>query len=765
MTQSGQGNEPQPPAAPPAHEGVVMPSAGLRHGGAQGDPWAAEQAAPAEGQPWGDPWGPDVARPPQGPPPGAPGEPTQMMMPAEPVPGQALPPAGYGQDAGRDAEATQLMPPVGGPIPGAPMPGGAGPMPGPMPSGGMPDGSAPAGALPLPAEGVPFSRPEAPPGAGYGAQGLPLPAEGQPFPYLQPHQGQQQAHQQGQHGQQPAHQQAQSPRHPEYPHPGPAPGYPQPDQASAYPPHHAPPAPDQQWPEQSGQYPPQQPHPDQFPADQSAGYPGQPDPLGSYQPQAEQPAPYRQPEAQPHTQILRAQPPAPSHEQGHTHILRPQQQPPSQGAAHTQILRPQPPAPDQQQQPAQYGQQYGQQHGQQPYQQPQEPQEPQSGQRQPQPELRKRPESPAESTTMLRMPDFGDGPPPAGPGTGDETQVLPGPIPSAAAGQPQHQGGAQYAVRPGTPGERPPPAEFDSLFRSDERAESPDSTQQLPLYNDGAPGPQPAQQGPYPPPGSYGQGQQPSFGQGPQPSFGQGPQPSFGQGPPTAGYEPQGTAGDGGGGRRRSRRGVVIGAVVAACVVAGLAAGAAISLGGDDKKDGEDESSKSDKDVVASDSPAPSKQPTKAPDPAEPQAKALDGLLKDSNSSRASVIASVNNIRSCKALPTAARDLRAAARQRNALVTRLGQISVDKLPQHAELTQALTKAWKSSASADAHYAAWADEASKKKGCHKGKAHNTGHTASGNRASGEASAAKKQAAELWNPIARKYTLAERRAEQL
>ncbi|MDT3399084.1 hypothetical protein RKE29_20955, partial [Streptomyces sp. B1866] len=75
MTQSGQGNEPWPPAAPPArpaepprtvHEGVVLP--------AHGDPWPPQnsepqQVTPAGGQEWGQPWGPDEAA---GPPPGGP---------------------------------------------------------------------------------------------------------------------------------------------------------------------------------------------------------------------------------------------------------------------------------------------------------------------------------------------------------------------------------------------------------------------------------------------------------------------------------------------------------------------------------------------------------------------------------------------------------------------------------------------------------------------------------------------------------------------
>ncbi|MFE6780536.1 hypothetical protein, partial [Streptomyces sp. NPDC057676] len=596
-----------------------------------------------------------------------------------------------------------------------------------------------------PAEGAPAGAPQPPPG-GYGVPALPLPAEGQPFP----------AAPQG-YGYPPA--QGQGYGYPQAPAPGY--GYPQADQPAGYPqqgygypgqpdqpqaprpsPYDQAPLPGQPQPGQPG---PGQPLPGgpyagqpdhagqsgqsgqpgsyggqqgafgQLPGQpgQPASYAGEPERSAAYPGQPGRPAAY-QPEAQPQTQILRAQPAAPPAGQAHTQILRPQPPAPAADQGHTQILRPRSAAPGA---------------------------GASAGARQPQPELRQPPESPAESTTMLRRPVFGDSP--TRPGAADETQVLPGPIP--AAGPPPHPGGAPYGVRPGAPGDRQPPAEFDGLFRTEGAGEASDSTQQMPLFDQG-PGPQPPRQGAYPPHGSYDHG------------------PDHG-GP--GGYDGQGGGPGGDGGRRRSRRGVVIGAVVAACAVAGLAAGAAMSMGDDDKKDKGDKKVESDKEVVASESAAPSASPapTPAADPAEPQVKALDALLKDSGNSRATVIASVNNIRSCKALPKAATDLRAAAQQRNALVTRLSELSVDKIPQHAELTQALTKAWRSSASADNHYAAWADQAGKKKGCDKGRARSTGHTLNGNRASDAASAAKEQAAKLWNPLAVKYKLTERKAAQL
>ncbi|MEU2205833.1 hypothetical protein AB0B95_01595 [Streptomyces hygroscopicus] len=320
-----------------------------------------------------------------------------------------------------------------------------------------------------------------------------------------------------------------------------------------------------------------------------------------------------------------------------------------------------------------------------------------------------RPESPAESTTQLRTVRPGRRGAHRQQSAAEETAVLPPTVapPNApnVPNAPERPGSAPYAIRPGRPGDRPPPSEFDGLFRDDGGGGA-DETQQLPQFGQDVP----------PPPGG----------------------------------------GGGGGGRRRMSRGMLIGVVVAGCGIAGLAAGAALSTGGDDDK----------KDNTTLSSPSASaEEPTKAADPAEPQAKALDALLADSNNSRASVIKAVDNIKSCKDLSTAASDLRTAAGQRNDLVTRLGELSVDKLPDHAQLTAALTKAWKSSARADNEYAAWADQVGGKRGCHKGKARRTPRVGAAERASGEATEAKKTASGLWNPIASRYGLTEHQATEL
>ncbi|BBJ42985.1 hypothetical protein SSPO_057030 [Streptomyces antimycoticus] len=327
-----------------------------------------------------------------------------------------------------------------------------------------------------------------------------------------------------------------------------------------------------------------------------------------------------------------------------------------------------------------------------------------------------RPESPAESTTQLRAVRPGHRGAHRQQAAAEETAVLPptppapnAPVPASAANVPERPGSAPYAIRPGRPGDRPPPSEFDGLFRDGGGAQE---TQQLPQITQDFPQPQPSM--------------------------------------------PSG--GGGGGGRRRMSRGMLIGIVVAGCGIAGLAAGAALSMGGDDDK--------KDNSTLSSSSPSAGEdEPSTSADPAEPQAKALDALLADSNNSRASVIKAVDNIKSCKDLATAASDLRTAAGQRNGLVTRLGKLSVDKLPDNARLTAALTKAWKSSARADNEYAAWADQVGGKRGCPKGKARRTPRVGAAERASGEATQAKKTASGLWNPIASQYGLTAHQATEL
>ncbi|EST39444.1 hypothetical protein N566_01955 [Streptomycetaceae bacterium MP113-05] len=278
----------------------------------------------------------------------------------------------------------------------------------------------------------------------------------------------------------------------------------------------------------------------------------------------------------------------------------------------------------------------------------------------------------------------------------------PGPPPS----------GAPYGIRPGEPDDRQPPSEFDNLFRSAA-------------------------------PAAGGHPRGPSGPGGPVAH----PEAAGPTGPSRLdhGHEPA---------RRRPSPAVLAGIGLVVVVAIGLGVGALTSGGGEDSEAGPSSPS-----APADDS---SEKPADTP---EEQAKALNTLLEKSNNSRNSVIRAVQNIKKCQKLDEAATDLRAAADQREGLVNRLSQIDTGSLPDSAPLDASLAEAWKASAEADDAYAAWADQVAGKKGCHKGTARTTRKTALGNRASGEATAAKKKAAGLWNPTAREHGLPERQYTQL
>ncbi|WP_229852987.1 hypothetical protein [Streptomyces albospinus] len=356
------------------------------------------------------------------------------------------------------------------------------------------------------------------------------------------------------------------------------------------------------------------------------------------------------------------------------------------------------------------------------------------------------PEAAGESTQLLRPVRQNQGPaqgqplpqsapmPGAVPTDGSEaTQLIP-PVGGGATPAPQ-PGAAAYGA-PGAHGDRPTPAEFEGLFRAEPAAPggvpAPDATAQLPRVED---------------PGRPAYGQHGGYGQ---------------QFPPGGGLD-QPAAYEGGGGRGRGKLppAVIIGVIVVALAGAGLGLGWALSGG---SSGGDDPGKKQDPGTSTAKSAKDDGSKT-AGDPAEAQAKGLDALLGDSNNSRSSVIGAVQSIKSCTNLDGAAKDLRSAAGQRNDLVKRLQQLPVDKIPNNAALTAALTKAWQSSAAADNSYAAWADKAAGKEGCDDGHPKGGKEASQGNAASGDATTAKQQAAGIWNPIAQKYGLTQHQPEQL
>ncbi|CAL9508158.1 hypothetical protein [Streptomyces sp. enrichment culture] len=311
--------------------------------------------------------------------------------------------------------------------------------------------------------------------------------------------------------------------------------------------------------------------------------------------------------------------------------------------------------------------------------------------------------------------------PPAGPGPlpqpgnpdAEPTQFI---APVTDQGPPQPYGAAQ-----GDAG-RQPPAEFDNLFRNDDGTAG--ATQQMPRMDYGRP--VRADRTPPGPPA-----------------------------PPVSGHG----GGRGGGGGNGGPRWPLIAAVGVGLAVVGVGAGALLGSGS------KDDDGSANQPVSATAPASTEASPSPSADPAREQAVELDKLLAHSGDSRSSVINAVEDVKACRDLGQAASDLREAAKQRKQLVTDLSQLSMDKLPQHEALSEALEKAWKASASADDHYAKWADQTQGKKGCKKGSARNTEQTAAGNRESGTATEQKKKASELWNAIARQYGLTERTPTQL
>ncbi|MDQ0961042.1 hypothetical protein QFZ66_004920 [Streptomyces sp. B4I13] len=351
------------------------------------------------------------------------------------------------------------------------------------------------------------------------------------------------------------------------------------------------------------------------------------------------------------------------------------------------------------------------------------------------------PEAPAESTHFLgrtpqnpgpRHPQGAPGAMPGGHPDAEATQYIP-PVAAPAGGDRQQ-----------------PPAGFEGLFRDEPAGDGPaGSTQLLPRFDEpDAPAP----------------GGRPGRGGGPavRPAQAGYARPAhIPPGDPSADGRRGARDDDGGRGRgdRTGSRLPLFAAIGVALVVVGVGAGAMLGGGGSDKGD--------DNKTVAASAPATGQSGSASSDGAREQAAELDKLLADSGSSRASVISAVADVKACGDLARAATDLRDAAKQRTGLVTRLSGLKVDRLPDHTALTTALTKAWQASASADDHYAAWADQvaADKKKNCKRGSARTTEETQAGNGASGTASGQKAQAAKLWNAIARKYGLTERRPTQL
>lgn len=384
----------------------------------------------------------------------------------------------------------------------------------------------------------------------------------------------------------------------------------------------------------------------------------------------------------------------------------------------------------------------------------------------PQPEETRQP-LPPEQEFHAPVPPIPQSPPPGIPPEYQQQQSYQPPMPS----------GAPFAIRPGTPAE-------DAAQQFGQGDPAP-ATQQLPRFGDGgwppaqqqqmpqeAVGPQPAPQQPEDYDYLYRKDDDPAGARQPRQGAVAAPAFSFPQhAPPQQPPQRQeyGHGGPGGPGgrydghggghdgpppaRRKPSTAVMVGIGVAVLALIGIGAGAALSGGGSGGK-------------PDSGSSATAGAPGNASaDPVKAQAQQLNALLRTSNSSRTSVINAVAAIKACRNLDGSATDLRTAAGERSDLVSKLSQMTLDQLPDSADLISQLTAAWKASASADNYYAGWADQVAKPKGCHKGHARVTVDVQRGNLASGQATVAKQKAAALWNPIARQYGLTQRQFTQL
>lgn len=175
MTQSGQGDEPQLPAARPAHEGVVLPADGS--GPVLPGTYADPAGVPAEGSPWGQPWGPESAQA------QAHGQAqAQAQAPSQPQGWGQQPGQGWGQAPQPPAQSPVQQPPGQSPVQGyapeQPVQQGYAPEQ-PAPQGyALPPQQPVAGSLPplqAPAPLPPVQQPVAPlPPAGADAEATQL---------------------------------------------------------------------------------------------------------------------------------------------------------------------------------------------------------------------------------------------------------------------------------------------------------------------------------------------------------------------------------------------------------------------------------------------------------------------------------------------------------------------------------------------------------------------------------------------------------------
>jgi hypothetical protein len=132
------------------------------------------------------------------------------------------------------------------------------------------------------------------------------------------------------------------------------------------------------------------------------------------------------------------------------------------------------------------------------------------------------------------------------------------------------------------------------------------------------------------------------------------------------------------------------------------------------------------------------------------QGQALTDLLSQSSGDRSGVQSATQAIASCGDLVSAEATLNAARLSRQGLLSQLTDSSFSQLPQSAALIGALSSAWQNSAESDGSYAQWAaDEQSN--GCVPNNTSDSNYQAA-QVTDRQATTAKQQFTNMWNPIA-------------
>lgn len=344
------------------------------------------------------------------------------------------------------------------------------------------------------------------------------------------------------------------------------------------------------------------------------------------------------------------------------------------------------------------------------------------------------------------------------------------PLPGAPAAEPP--GPAQNGLAAAPPYAQPEyvqPAEYGRPEYVQPGPAQPEYVQPGPVQPENAPHgypqPEPAQphalaaEPPYagPPQDFYGQ-PQPGFAPvppgAPQPAPGGFQQPPAWDAPHggTPPWNPEGPppqpSSTGGGAKNKP---LIIG--VAALVAAAVASVAFVFLNDDDGK----KAPKPAQTVVAQQPDAESKP---VADPAAVrQARQVQALLNASAKSRGALGSALVKARKCAGLPGSITVMEQVAQQRRQQWQQARRLDVSSLPRGAKLRSSLVRSFKLSLDVDLAYLSWARN---NKGC-KGKTPARGASYKrGAALSAQATRAKNRFLQLWNPMAPKYGLSERKS---